>query len=148
MTDPAFRLVKPTLKTPFHIDYLWWERQQRELRVYLHSHLCDEHRAKFEAVEDAGEVDWVDADTAEVQRVDGVQHALRIHCSLQPSYLEAHTSLVDAVFRVFLANGNTPLTPFELAERIGRPGQETTVLRTLSGARVYKGLRPIPEGAH
>ena len=31
----------------------------------------------------------------------------------------------------------------ELADRIGRPGQANTILRTLSGARVYKGLRPV-----
>ena len=50
---------------------------------------------------------------------------------------------MDAVFRVFIANGNQPLSPEELTDRIGRPGQANTILRTLSGARVYKGLRPV-----
>lgn len=139
--DPT-RLIKPTLKTPFHIDYSWWERQSRELRVYLQSHLCAEHRAQFESLEDTVEIDWVDPDTAEVQRVDGLQHALITHCAQQPGYLEEHTSLVDSVFRVFLANGNTPLTPVEMAERIGKPAQANTILKTLSGIRIYKGLRP------
>ena len=36
-----------------------------------------------------------------------------------------------------------PLSPEELADRIMRPGQAMTILKTLSGARVYKGLRPV-----
>ena len=137
------RLVKPTVGTKFHIDYDWWKREDRELRVYLRSHLCPEHQAAY-AESDVGAVDWVDPDTAEVQRVDGLQHTLRVHCSTQPGYLTDHTSLVDAVFRVFLANGNRPLSPAELAERIRRPAD--TILRTLAGQRVYKGLRPcLPE---
>lgn len=137
--------VKPGTNTKFHIDYSWWERESRELRVYLLSHLCAEHRAQFESLAETEVVDWVDPETAEVEKVDGVQHVLRTHCSQQPGYLEEHTSMVDAIFRVFLANGNSPLTPVELADRIGRQGQGMTILRTLSGARVYKGLRPVVE---
>jgi hypothetical protein len=48
--------------------------------------------------------------------------------------------LVDAVLRVFLANGNTPQTPRELGEKLGR--RPETILRTLSGRQVYKGIRP------
>lgn len=138
----ANRLIKPTLKTKFHIDFDWWERESREFRVYLTSHLCQEHQAAF--AEYAGDVvDVVDAETAEVRREDGIQHILRTHCSQLPNFITPHTSLVDAVFRVFIANGNQPLSPEELADRIGRAGQATTILRTLSGARVYKGLRPV-----
>lgn len=139
----AAQRIKPGPYTKFHIDYSWWERESRELRVYLLSHLCPEHRTQFESLAETDIVDWVDPETAEVERVDGLQHALRTHCAQQPGYVEEHTSLVDAIFRVFLANGNTPLTPMELAERIGRKGQGMTILKTLSGARVYKGLRPV-----
>jgi hypothetical protein len=140
----ANRLIKPTLKTKFHIDFDWWERESREFRVYLTSHLCAEHQA---AVGEIGNevVDVVDAETAEVRREDGIQHLLRVHCSKLPDFITTHTSLVDAVFRVFIANANQPLSPEELADRIGRPGPvaANTILRTLSGARVYKGLRPV-----
>jgi hypothetical protein len=141
----ANRLIKPTLKTKFHIDFDWWERESREFRVYLTSHLCVEHQATVESLTEADVVDVVDPETAEVRREDGVQHLLRSHCSKQPEFITSHTSLVDAVFRVFIANGNQPLSPEELAERIGRPGPvaANTILRTLSGARVYKGLRPV-----
>lgn len=135
--------VKPTLETRFHIDYDWWDRAGRELSVYLLSHLCQHHREVFTGHDDSQVIDWVDPVTAEVTRVNGVQHALREHCSRQPTYITEHTSLVDAIFRVFLANGNEPLTAPELAEAIDRPTEADTILRTLSGKRVYKGLRPV-----
>ena len=137
--------VKPTLDTRFHIDYEWWQRAERELGVYLQSHLCEHHREVFEGYDGEQEIDWIDPVTAEVTRVNGVQHALRVHCSQQPDYITEHTSLVDAVFRVFLANGNQPLAASELAEAISRPSDADTILRTLSGRRVYKGLRPVAE---
>ncbi len=87
-------------------------------------------------------IDWVDPETAEVQQVDGVQHVLINHCAKLEDFVTNHTSLVDAVFRTLLANGNTPLTPEELSMRLGRPA--TTILMTLTGFQVYKGLRPIP----
>jgi hypothetical protein len=139
----APRLFKPALTTRFHIDYDWWHRNEREWRVYLLSHLCPEHRAALESVSDQPMIDWIDPATAEVHSIDGIQHALISHCSLQPDYISPHTSLVDAVFRVFLANGNAPLSVAEIAQRINRPA--TTMLRTLSGNRVYKGIRPVLE---
>ena len=137
-----YSLVKPTVNTPFHIDFEWWQQNDREWRVHLLSCLPQEYQQAFA---DAGdeEVDWIDPETAEVQRVDGLQHILRIHCSLQPGYVDTHTPLVDAVFRVFLANNNKPLTPAELSARIKRPPK--MILRVLAGHRVHMGLRPYVE---
>jgi hypothetical protein len=133
------RRVKPTIDTKFHVDYDWWVRQDRELRIYLISHLLPEQRAYFAEHYGTEETDWVDPETAEVRRVDALQHALR-RASERSDFITPQTPLVDAVFRVFLANGNKPLTPVELGERIGR--SPMTILRTFSGARVYKGIRP------
>lgn len=143
MLPTKMRLIRPTLDTAWHIDYKWWEKQERDLRVYLRSHLCREHQAIFQSHLDLQEMDWVDPDTGEVRRVDGLQHTLRTHCSLQRDYITDRTPLVDAVFRVFLANGNTPLTARELGDRLGR--NPDAILQTLSGLRVYKGLRPVEE---
>ena len=134
------QLIRPTLDTPFYVDFDWWNREGRELRVYLRSHLCSEHRAVFESHSDTEEIDWIDEDTAQVTRVDGLQHVLRIHCSLQHDYIASHTPLTDALFRVFLANSNKPLTPTELGARIKQSPE--TILKILSGHRVYMGLRP------
>jgi hypothetical protein len=137
------RVIKPTLFTRYHIDQEWWQRNEREWRVYLLSHLCSEHRVQLESADSSGMIDWVDPQTAEVKSIDGIQHALILHCSQQPDYISPRTSLVDAVFRVFLANGNSALTVAEIAQRIQRPA--SIILRTLSGGRVYKGIRPVED---
>ena len=134
------RLLQLSLDTLFHIDYEWWDNEGRDLRVYLQSHLCSRHREVFDSHEDQL-IDWVDDVTAEVTRVNGVEHALRVHCSQQEDYISDRTSLVDAVFRVFLANGNQPLATPEIARLIERPPD--VILRTLSSTRVYKGLRAL-----
>ena len=136
-------LVKPTLLTRYHIDFDWWSQNDRDWRVYLRNYLCPEHQQTFADVDTLDQVDWVDPETAEVQRVDGLQNILITHCAKQETFITQQTTLVDSVFRIFLANGNTPLTPEELGESMGRDA--TIILRTLSGIRVYKGLRPCLE---
>lgn len=134
-------LVKPTLHTRYHIDFDWWKQNDRDWRVYLQSYLCPEHQEAFSSYDSEAQVDWVDPETAEVQQVDGLQNILINHCARQEGFIDPHTALVDAVFRLFLANGNVPLTPVEMAEQLGGR-QPETLLRTLSGPRVYKGIRP------
>lgn len=136
------RSLRPTLDTPFHIDYEWWNKSDRDLRVYLRSHLCHEHRAQIaESEANLDMIDWVDPRTAEVIRRDGLVQLMRTHCSQQPDYISDHTGLVDAAFRVFLINDNQPLTPRQLADRLERDPE--IVLKTLAGKQVYQGLRPI-----
>lgn len=141
--ERRLRLLRPTQNTKFHIDYSWWERAGRDLDVYLRSHLCPEHQEAYADLDPGADVDSVDPETAEVVRVPGIQHVLISHCSQQDDYLTPQTSLINAIFRVFLASGNTPLTPAELGDRLGRPPR--MILRTLSGSRVYKGIRPYLE---
>jgi hypothetical protein len=142
MTDAKrFSLVKPTIETPLHIDFEWWKTHDNNWRVFLHSYLCAEHQELFSELGETSYIDWVDSDTGEVQSVDGLQHVLITHCAKQPNFINTNTALVDAVFRVFLANGNTPMSSAEIARQIGRPAD--TILRTLVGPTVYKGLRPF-----
>jgi hypothetical protein len=136
-----FSLVKPTLKTPFHIDFEWWRQNERDWNVYLRSLLCPEHQAILADIQEGEMIDWVDPQTAEVKPVDGIQHLLMSHCARQPDFVTEHTAMVEAVFRLFLTNDNAPMTAEELGARLNRPPE--TVLRTLSGPRVYKGLRPL-----
>jgi hypothetical protein len=136
-------ISKPTLQTRFHIDYEWWQQNDRDWHVYLYNILCPEHQKLFSEGFADEMIDWVDPQTAEVQPVNGLQHLLIEHCAKQPEFLAPGTPLVDLIFRVFLANGNTPLSPIELSERLGKPAQ--TILSVLSGSRVYRGLRPVME---
>lgn len=132
-------LVKPSLQTCFHIDFDWWKKSDRDWRVYLYNYLCKEHQNTFSSQGETVLVDWVDPQTAEVQRVDGLQHVLITHCATQEEFITQQTALVDAVFRTFLANGNQPLTADQLSQILGKPAQ--TILRTLSG-NVMQGIRP------
>ncbi|MBN2147614.1 MAG: hypothetical protein JW726_09505 [Anaerolineales bacterium] len=136
-------LVKPTVQTHFYIDFDWWSQNDRDWRVFLQSLLCPEHQQAMAELPEGYVVDWIDPETAEVQRVDGLQHVLITHCARREDFITEHTALVDAVFRLFLSNGNTPMTPLELAAQLGRPPE--TILKTLFGGRIYRGLRPRPE---
>ena len=134
-------LLKPTVETPFHIDFAWWERNDRDWRVFLRSLLCADHQRVLADVAEDALIDWVDPKTAQVQQVDGIQHALMTHCALLPDFVNEQTTVVEAVFRAFLVNGNHPMSAAELAKQVGRP--PATILRTLAGPRVYRGLRPL-----
>ncbi len=140
-------LLKPSIKTPFHIDFDWWKQNERDWHIFLRSLLCAEHQESFANIEEDEMIDWVDPETAEVKLVDGIQHALMSHCALLPEFSNERTAMVEAVFRIFLVNGNVPMSAEDIAKKLSRPAE--TILKTISGSRVYRGLRPyqsnIPE---
>ncbi len=141
MNEPRpFSLVKPTVNTPFQIDFDWWKKHDNNWRVFLIGYLCAEHQAAFANSPQDIQVDWIDPETAEVRTVDGLQHVLMNHCAREVDFVTINTALVDSVFRVLLAHGNEPMTPLQLASEINRPAD--TILRTLSGHTVYMGIRP------
>ncbi|MCL7454648.1 MAG: hypothetical protein M8467_16535 [Anaerolineae bacterium] len=137
------RWVRPTLNTKFHIDRDWWEEKGRNFRVHLLSHLCSECQQRYQDYQETELIDWIDASTGEVAQVDGLWHSLRVCCSLKPDYVNELTPMTTAIFRVFLANGNEPLTPIELSQELNRPAE--TILRTIGGFQVYHGIKPVPE---
>ncbi len=139
-TKPHFSFVKPTIHTPFHIDYAWWKEHDNNWRVFLFDYLCPEHQALYSSSNEDEMIDHIDPETAEVHPIDGLQQKLMIHCSKQEGFVDENHSAVDNVFRIFLSNGNSPLSPEELGNLTGKPAE--TVLRLLSGARVFMGIRP------
>ncbi len=135
-------IVKPTLDTRYHIDYTWFERSGEDLRTYLLSHIAPEQRERISQSAEGRQVDYIDPETGEVSKLDELQLAIR-SASLEPDFINPHTSIVDCIFRVFLANGNKPQSSIQIAEYVGRPA--SLVLKTLSGGRVYKGIRPTTD---
>jgi hypothetical protein len=135
-----FSLVKPTIQMPFHIDFDWWRANDENWHVALMGMLCPEHQSAFDSLSEGQSIDWVDPESAEVHQMDGLQYVLIQHCARQPGFLDEHTVMVEAIFRLLLANGNTPMSAQELGSRLNRPAD--TILRTIAGPRVYKGLRP------
>ena len=134
-------LLKPSIRTPFKIDFDWWVQNDRDWHVYMRSLLCPEHQLSFSEVQEDTLIDWIDPLTAEVKEVDGIQNALMSHCALQPDFVNPQTAMVEAVFRVLLANGNQPMSPADLSQKLNRPAE--IILRTLTGPRIYRGLRPL-----
>ena len=85
-------LLKPTVDTPFQIDYDWWKEHDRSWRVHLRSCLCQEHQEMYADLSGDEKVDWIDPVTAEVQSVDGLQHTLISHCAKQEQFITEHTT--------------------------------------------------------
>ena len=135
------RFIKPTLDTPFHIDYSWWEEQRLDLNVQLLQHLTPDLREVYAGQRVDDKIDLVDWATGEVQQVEGLQYLITTRCSKVPGYIMQAPTLVEAIFRAFLSNGNQPLTPRALAPLVGHPPEQ--VLRVLAGRIVRKGLRPV-----
>jgi len=135
-----YSIIKPTKNTPFYIDFEWWMKNDSNWRVYLVGYLCDLHKDSYKDLENNVLIDAINPETAEVSQVDGIQNVLISHCAKQEGFISSNTTLVESVFRILLANGNKPMTPEEIGDKIGRPA--ITILKTLTGPRVYKGIRP------
>lgn len=132
--------VKPTLDTPYHIDYDWWAKSGYDLRVELLKHMCPEHHALYQ--QQGGEmVDWIDWETGEVRRVDGASYVIAKHCSQQPGYITQAGTLLEMIFRVFLSNGNQPLSAREISALVGQPPEQVLSVISQQGTK-RKGLSP------
>ena len=135
------RYAKPTLDTKFHIDFSWWEQKGQNLSAFLRSHICPECK---EFLEDSKHqtFDWMSLETGEVFQIDILWHILYTHCSQTPTFLDSRTPLTSAIFRTFIANNNTPLTPVEIHQKIAKQTPEL-ILRTVGRRQVYKGIKPF-----
>lgn len=139
MDAPSF--IKPTVNTLYHIDFEWWKKSELNWRVMLMAYLSSEDQQMFEKLEDQDrKYDIIDAETAEVKSVDALQHLLISKYAHRDGFIGETTSLVEAVFRLFLVNGNLPMSAGEIGERLNRP--PALVLQMLSGKRVYQGIKP------
>ena len=134
-------IIRPTIDTKYHIDFEWWQDTDSNWRIFLFDLLCGHHREFFEDTKDTIKIDAVDAETAQITQVDGLLYTLMHHCAQKEDFIPTNLPLIARVFRVFLSNGNKPLSPNDLAPMVDRPAR--TILAALSGHRVYKGIRPI-----
>ena len=132
---------RPTFDTSYHIDYEWWDQEDIDLKTYLVSRLPNESDVDLDAEMD--EVDIVDMQTGSVRRVDGFEYVLQTYFNQLPDDFLSRLPLAEGVFYTLLANANQPLTVREIAERVGR--SPDVILNLVSGARVYKGIRPMYE---
>lgn len=132
-------LVRPSIETPFNIDFDWWQETDSNWRIFLFDFLCAKHQEDFKDKEDTIKIDAVDSETAEIKSVDGFLYELINHCAKQPDFIIETMPLIAKIFRIFLSNGNKPLSSAQLSELANRPAK--TILATLTGPQVYKGIR-------
>jgi hypothetical protein len=140
------KLLRPDVNTKFHIDYDWWAKQPRDVRILTREHLCPECKGKFGKHIDNDNIDWVDPDTGEVTLVDGLTYSLRECCSQRNDYIARTIPLAASIFRVLLASGNVPLSATEFHKKVGRSDPHG-ILRVLLGeqVRTHYGIKPILE---
>jgi hypothetical protein len=136
------KYVKPTLDTKFHIDFAWWQKQSQNLGAYLQSHMCPEARTIHANNGQTQNFDWINPETGEVFQIDMLWHTIQTHCSQQSNFIDDSMPLTRAIFRLFIANDNTPLTPPEIHNKLRRKTPEL-ILRTIGGHQVYDGIRPV-----
>jgi hypothetical protein len=128
------------METRFFIDYSWWEQSGKDIRLNIQE-LCELYGGiELASAGAEEEADWVDPVTAQVHRVENSTYLFLTKCCSHPEFITERMTLTEAVFRAFLAADNRPMTPVELSERVGRPAD--LILKTLSGNKIYKGLRP------
>ncbi len=136
---PLNYLIKPNVETKFYIDYEWWEQSRDDLQIYLLTHLTPEQQQSLEHRNLDEEFDFVDPETGEVFQVDTLRLAIR-ESAKRDDFISGHIGLIDSVFRALLVNGNKPLSALELAEATRR--NAATILKTIGGVRIYRGIRP------
>ncbi len=135
------KLLRPTENTPFHIDYSWFEKNGQDVNVLIYKCLTPEQQERLAGLPADEALDFVDEATGEVRRVTRALQMIRAERAGDATFISARLPLAESVFRVFLLNDNEPLTPIELAARIGRKPSE--ILAQLGGRAVYNGIRPI-----
>lgn len=119
------------------ISFDWLTANNRSLAAMASSSLCVKCRKKLK-------IDQVEPKAGDVLK------ALKGCCSKSPDFLTAGMPLQESIFRVFLANGNQPLTLDEISnqlnDRRGIDAYRTSanVLSRLMGGDQHYGLRVVP----
>jgi hypothetical protein len=137
------KFYRPTETTRFRIDYSWFEKNGQDVNVLIYKCLTPEQQERLADAPLNEAFDAIDDDTGEVQHITRAMQVIRSERANDPTYISPRTPVAEAAFRLFLLNNNKPLTPIELASRIGRKPSE--ILAQLGGRAVYNGIRPIIE---
>lgn len=100
-------------KPRYYIDERWYTEHNKSFRAVALTRLCASCRKKI-GTETQERVPTVDARGRVVFEMRSVPFAsnplpvIRSDCSKQRDYITAETPVAEAIFRVFLANGNQP----------------------------------------
>jgi hypothetical protein len=120
------------------INLKWLQQNNRSFTALVRSSLCPKCQKKFK-------VDQSEAKPNELLK------ALKTCCSKSVEFIKPGLPLQESIFRVFLANGNQPLTLADLGEQLnqwrGTDNYRTSVpvlTRLLNNDQHY-GLQKLPD---
>lgn len=135
MGDSEIEPVKADQPACWCIDLNWFPQHQRSFKTLAQDSLCRECRNELTS---GGKEH---SDSMMLKQISKC-------CGNRPDFISTQQPLMESVFRVFLANGNQPLTLERLGQllserRGGSHTSEATLLRLLQTDRYY-GLRPVP----
>jgi hypothetical protein len=123
-------------ETRWVIDMDWLKTTGRSFSVLARDTLCLKCRKKLKA------------DIIEVKSADLLK-SIQNCCSRSPDFISTSLPFQESIFRVFLANGNKPLTLLELGEQLNkRRGVDTyrtspAILFRLIKNDQYYGIKSI-----
>ena len=114
----------------YHVDLKWLEENNRSPSVLFEHRLCSACRRKFEAFGDA------------------LLFRIRDCCSKAEDFFHPKLPILETVFRLFLANGNQPLTLEEIYQQLKEKRGEAFALAPEKLSRIlkderYYGLRQV-----
>jgi hypothetical protein len=108
----------------YHVDPSWFEENALSFEDVVRARMCDTCRAKIgQEVEERAPV--FDKATGrmrfEVKRTtfgSDPLKSIREHCGRAKNYIHRDMPTLEAIFRIFLANGNTPMTLDQVREQL------------------------------
>ena len=107
----------------YFIDEKWYAEHNKSFRAVAQARMCPSCRKKI-GTEAQERVPTVDARGRVVYEMRSVPFAtnplseIRKHCSKESNYLTVETPVMEALFRVFLANGNQPIDLEAIREQL------------------------------
>jgi hypothetical protein len=129
-------MADDTTPAGWFIDLDWLEQNNRSFSVMARGCLCPKCRQRLEK----GKLPFSPADLIA---------NIRDCCSRAPEFFIDRPPILESIFRIFLANGNQPLSLEELSRRLterrGGASQRTSpeVLSHLLRNERYYGLRQV-----
>ena len=120
------------------INLDWYQRNNRSFFALTQGYLCPKCREHLKADEQEASV-------------DELLSAIKDCCSKAPGFIAPKSPILDSIFRLFLANGNQPLSLEEIGKQLGEWRKGDTyrtsaeiLSRLLSSDRCY-GLHQAPD---
>ncbi|MBI2939898.1 MAG: hypothetical protein HYY04_05615 [Chloroflexi bacterium] len=117
-------MIAEDRKTRYFIDLQWYTQNNRSFQAMAQQRLCPACKAKL-GTEVQERVPTVDPKTGRVVfEMRNVPYAsnpmtvVRSCCSKERSYVTAETPVAEALFRVFLANSNQPISAEQIREQL------------------------------